>query len=108
MRQTVAMYVTRIVAGSVLLALVVGACQDPAGESPDATTPSPVAPGVEPSHPDAERTIPLPSGAPVAPAVEPSHPDAERTIPLPSEAPIAPAGEPEPTGPEPTVQFPAE
>jgi hypothetical protein len=69
-----------VVAGFVLLALVVTACQDPAGESMDA-----------------------PTTAPVAPAVEPTHPDAERTIPLPSDAPIAPAIEPEPTGPDPTI-----
>jgi hypothetical protein len=103
MRQTVAMHVIRVVVGFVLLALIVWACQDPAGESTDEPTGSPVAPAVEPTHPDAEQTIPLPSDVPVAPAVEPTHPDAERTIPMPSNAPIAPHAEPEQTGPDPTI-----
>ena len=98
------MHVIAAVAGFALLALVVTACQGPAGESADAPTTSPVAPAVEPTHPDAERTIPLPtSTGPVAPAIEPDHPDAEQTIPLPtSPAPIAPDIEID-SRPDPTV-----
>jgi hypothetical protein len=99
------MHVTRVVAGFILLALVTGACRNPGGESTGVPTSSAGAPAVEPTHPDAERTIPLPSASPVAPAVEPSHPDAERTIDLPSDAPVAPAAEPEPTGAEPTIEL---
>ena len=79
------MHVIRVVAGFVLLTLVAGACQDPAGEATDE-----------------------PTGSPVAPAVEPTHPDAERTIPIPSEGPVAPAIEPERTGPDPTIDFPSD
>jgi hypothetical protein len=98
------MHVIVAVAGFALLALIVSACQGPAGEPTDAPTTSPVAPAVESTHPDAERTIPLPtSPAPVAPAIESEHPDAERTIPLPSSpARIAPDIEIE-SGPDPTV-----
>jgi len=99
------MPLVRVVAGFVLLTLVAGACQDPANEATDEPIGSPVAPAVEPTHPDAERTLPLPSDAPIAPAVEPTHPDAEETIPLPSDAPVAPAIEPAPTGPDPTIDF---
>ena len=102
------MHVIRAVAGFAVLTLVVGACQDPAGEATDEPTGSPVAPAVEPTHPDAERTIPLPSTPPVAPAVEPTHPDAERTIPFSSDNPVAPAIEPEWTGPDPTIDFPSD
>jgi hypothetical protein len=80
------MHVIRAVAGFVLIALVLTACQDRPGGSADAPRESPIAPAVEPSHPDDEQTIPIPtSSAPVAPAIEPEHPDAERTIPLPSQ-----------------------
>ena len=76
-----------------LLVGVVAACRAPAGggsSSPslEPVTPTPVAPAIEPDHPDAEQTIPLPTTpAPVAPAIETDHPDAERSIPLPSTAP---------------------
>jgi hypothetical protein len=98
------MHVIAVVAGFALVALVVTACQGPAGEPTDPPSTSPVAPAVEPSHPDAEQTIPFPtSSAPVAPAIEPDHPDAERTIPWPtSPAPVAPDIETE-SRPDPTI-----
>jgi hypothetical protein len=69
---------------------------------------SPVAPAIETDHPDAERTLPLPSSAaPVAPAIETEHPDAERTIPWPSSpAPVAPAIEGEHPDAEQTIPPP--
>jgi hypothetical protein len=110
MRQTVPVHVIVIVAGFAFLALIVTACQAPAGGSADPPTTSPVAPAVEPTHPDAERTIPFPtSPAPVAPAVESEHPDAEQTIPLPtSHAPVAPAIQPEHPDAERTIPLPSE
>jgi hypothetical protein len=66
-----------------VLALAVGGCQEP-GDAPSQAPP----------------------GSPVAPRVQPSHPDAERTIPLPSPAPVAPHIQEEPTGPDPTVDLP--
>lgn len=58
----------------------------PGGSASPGDNASPIAPAVEPSHPDAERTIPWPSSAaPVAPAVETDHPDAEQTIAPPSQ-----------------------
>ncbi len=102
------MHVIVAVAGFAFLALIVTACQAPAGESTDPRSTSPVAPAVEPTHPDAERTIPFPtSPAPVAPAIESEHPDAEQTIPFPtSPAPVAPAVEGEHPDAERTIPLP--
>jgi hypothetical protein len=102
------MHVIVAVAGFAFLALIVTACQAPAGESMDPPTTTPVAPAVEPSLPDAEQTIPLPSSpAPVAPKIESEHPDAERTIPWPSSpAPVAPAVEAEHPDAERTIPLP--
>jgi hypothetical protein len=111
MRQTVDMHAIRLAAFAVLV-LVVGACQAPAGQATSTPNATPVAPAVEPTHPDAERTIELPSASPIAPAIEPEPTGPEPTIELPDDVdlpasvrPIAPAIEPEPTGPEPTIEL---
>ena len=74
------MHGLRVVAGFVVLTLVAGACQDPANEATDEPIGSPVAPAVEPTHPDAERTLPLPSDAPVAPDAVLGQPSPDPTI----------------------------
>ena len=71
-----------------LLAVVVGACQQPA----ETTVP-------------AGSAAPTPGGAsPVAPAIEPGQPSPEQPIELPA-SPIAPAIEPGYVTPEPALSF---
>jgi hypothetical protein len=111
MRQRLTNHIARSATPAVLLALAVVACQQPGAPATDDAGSSPVAPAVEPSHPNAEQTIPLPSATPVAPAIEPgpTGPDPTIEIPegveLPSTEPVAPRIQPEPIDPDPTVAF---
>jgi len=95
----------------VLLAVVLGACQDPSGSaSPASTEPAgatPVAPAIQPEPSGPETPIAsLPPGEPVAPAIQPEPSGPETPLgTLPPDGEIAPAVQAEPTGPDPTVEF---
>lgn len=74
-----------LLAAGILVVTVVLACQ----QQPSGTPPGSAAPGGGASP--GGSASPGGGATPIAPAVEPTHPDAERSIPLPASlAPIAP------------------